>query len=1150
MKMRSRYNASGQNGYLGQSNRTTKKSRRQRQLTPPFVSAMAGLGLLFFSCSVYGQAVPLGEAGNFSIISSAGLTNTGILTVVNGNIALTPTTSLTGFPPGTITGTVHYNDLIAQNAMGDGLTAYNTLAGTAFTTNLTDQDLGGMTLAPGVYHFNSSAGLTGALTLATGADPNAVFIFQIGSSLTTASTSSVVVTGAGAGIAPNIFWQVGSSATVGTGTAFAGNIFALASITMTTGSTLSNGRLVALNGAVTLDNIVVAALPVIPAAPGRYWNGLNGNTWSGINWSTTVAGLDHVVLGSNVDVVFSVTPTPINQNTNLDTNVTISSLTVNDSAAVTIGGSNKLTISSTGLITGININNGAGRTTISSKLELGYLSQVITVNNAAGMLISGVVSGTNGLTKAGTGVLTLTGVETYTGATVVSGGTLQLGNGVIAGSSIASSNSILTAPAGTLSLNLANGETFSQNVTDNGQIRWIAPGTNTQASTSVFSGTGGMQVDSMGTAVILGKNTYTGATVITDGTLQLGNGVTVGSAIASTSSILIAPDGVLALNLANGETFSQNVTDNGQIRWIAPGTNTQASTSVFSGTGSMLITAPTSTVLLGDNSFSGGTTINTPGDVYVGNVSSNTSSPFGSGVLTINNGTIDTVNSQLLQMEVGGYVQTGGEIAMHLEGVGAGDYTRYLVAGSANLSGGTVFVYDLSGNYVPYGGDMQNIIRTTDGLQGEFASNTPESHYYNEAFDLDFYYHQGDTLLYPTITYDPDNAYVTWVQDSFQSVPDLTPNQDAVGGGLDDYVDQNSGLPDDIVAYLNGQNIANLPAMYDLIAPDELTAIFQMGFTSAGVQNASVQRHLERVRRSTSSSTLSTRSYRDSKGGLAEETVTTHDTNRWSFFFEGTGGSADVDGDSNASGYDFDSTGGMLGADMRVNDNLVIGILGSYANSDANLINGGSIDAENYSVAAYATAYKNGYFLDALIGAGFNSYDTKRSSMFGYAEGSPDGWQLNSMLNTGYDFRRGKWTLTPNASVAYTRVSLDSFDETGSLTPLSYPTQDQDSLRSELGLTLAYAADINGIKVTPQVRIAWQHEFMDSTQSMNSRFIGGTGPTFTVSGPHMDRDRAVLSAGISAEITPSVTIYGFYDGQLGSSNYNSNQVSAGVKIAF
>jgi outer membrane autotransporter protein len=67
---------------------------------------------------------------------------------------------------------------------------------------------------------------------------------------------------------------------------------------------------------------------------------------------------------------------------------------------------------------------------------------------------------------------------------------------------------------------------------------------------------------------------------------------------------------------------------------------------------------------------------------------------------------------------------------------------------------------------------------------------------------------------------------------------------------------------------------------------------------------------------------------------------------------------------------------------------------------------------------------------------------------------------------------------------------------------------------------------------------------------MDSRFIGGTGPTFTVSGPHMDRDRAVLSAGISAEITPSVTIYGFYDGLLGSSNYNSNQVSAGVKIAF
>jgi outer membrane autotransporter protein len=219
-------------------------------------------------------------------------------------------------------------------------------------------------------------------------------------------------------------------------------------------------------------------------------------------------------------------------------------------------------------------------------------------------------------------------------------------------------------------------------------------------------------------------------------------------------------------------------------------------------------------------------------------------------------------------------------------------------------------------------------------------------------------------------------------------------------------------------------------------------------------------------------------------------------------------------------------------------------------NSDASLVNGGSIDAESYKAAIYATVFKDGFFMDALLGVGKNSYDTRRSSLLGYADGSPDGWELDSLVNAGYNFRRGNWTFTPNASVAYTRVTLNSFDETGSLSPLSYPDQHQESLRTELGATMAYNAVVNGMKVTPQVRIAWQHEFLDSTQSMESSFAGAGGPTFMVDGPHMDRDRAVVSAGVSVQVTPTVCVYGFYDGKIGSSDLTSNQVSVGVKIDF
>ena len=148
----------------------------------------------------------------------------------------------------------------------DTTTAYNDLAGQTCTSDLTGQDLGGLTLVPGVYCFSSSAQLTGALTLDAEGDPNAVWVFQIGSTLTTASNSSVLLINGGQ--ACNVFWQVGSSATLGTTTSFVGNILALTSITLNTGANVS-GRALARNGAVTLDTntISVAVCGVPPVTP-------------------------------------------------------------------------------------------------------------------------------------------------------------------------------------------------------------------------------------------------------------------------------------------------------------------------------------------------------------------------------------------------------------------------------------------------------------------------------------------------------------------------------------------------------------------------------------------------------------------------------------------------------------------------------------------------------------------------------------------------------------------------------------------------------------------------------------------------------------------------------------------------------------------
>jgi len=173
--------------------------------------------------------------------------------VINGNLDLSPGTSVTGFPPGrTINGVMNIANATAAATLVDATNYYNSAVGLPCGTNLTGQDLGGKTLAPGVYCFNSSAALTGALVLAGGA--TGAYVFQIGSSFTVANGASVILTG---GVQEgNVTWAVGSSATIGTSAAFVGTIDAFASISLNTGASL-NGRAWALNGAVTLlDNAV------------------------------------------------------------------------------------------------------------------------------------------------------------------------------------------------------------------------------------------------------------------------------------------------------------------------------------------------------------------------------------------------------------------------------------------------------------------------------------------------------------------------------------------------------------------------------------------------------------------------------------------------------------------------------------------------------------------------------------------------------------------------------------------------------------------------------------------------------------------------------------------------------------------------------
>jgi hypothetical protein len=210
--------------------------------------------LPLFAIGAYADSITLGTAGSYAVLAGSTVTNTGP-SVLDGNLGVSPGSAVTGFPPGIVNGTINKANGPAAQAQSDLTAAYIKAAGLASTGTLTGQDLGGKTLTPGVYFFASSAQLTGTLTLNAQGNPNALFVFQIGSALTTASSSAVIFTNGL--VDKNVFWQVGSSATLGTGTAFAGNILALTSITVNNGASIGCGSALARNGAVTLNNNVI-----------------------------------------------------------------------------------------------------------------------------------------------------------------------------------------------------------------------------------------------------------------------------------------------------------------------------------------------------------------------------------------------------------------------------------------------------------------------------------------------------------------------------------------------------------------------------------------------------------------------------------------------------------------------------------------------------------------------------------------------------------------------------------------------------------------------------------------------------------------------------------------------------------------------------
>ncbi|MFD9420769.1 ice-binding family protein [Streptomyces goshikiensis] len=267
------------------------QAARRRTMSGWLASAVAGtvaavmVAVLPTQALAIATPVPLATAASFSVLAGQGVTNTGP-SVISHDLGTHPNPAISGFPPGLVLGAVHAADAVALQAKSDLVQAYNNAAGQATDFALAAGIGAGQTLLPGVHTAISGVGLTGDLILDAGGNPNAVWVFQIPEALTTASNSRVLLTNGAS--ACNVYWQIGSSATLGTTSTFVGTIMALTSISVTTGTNIE-GRALARNGAVTLDTnrIFLGGCATGGTTTGTTTGTTSGTTTAGTTTGTT-----------------------------------------------------------------------------------------------------------------------------------------------------------------------------------------------------------------------------------------------------------------------------------------------------------------------------------------------------------------------------------------------------------------------------------------------------------------------------------------------------------------------------------------------------------------------------------------------------------------------------------------------------------------------------------------------------------------------------------------------------------------------------------------------------------------------------------------------------------------------------------------------
>jgi len=838
----------------------------------------------------------------------------------------------------------------------------------------------------------------------------------------------------------------------------------------------------------------------------------------------------------------------------------------------------------------------------------------LTADASQTIELKGRLSGSGALVKTGKGLLMLAGDNAgFTGQTTISDGALAvksptaLGVGsVVLGAKIpepAQAPMLVVPSKQELGANLAIGGDFHWNA---GQIAFYDTGASPQSGDLAISIGGNLVVSTSGNATFdfsrvesLDVGTYTlisankipdfgslvfAATYRPDTTL-VGNFATSNSTVLFTitgaqstggaidnsagtlafSEFIVNRPGVVtvgssntlkSLPFANGGSLA--IQTGGQLVVSSGAVTVQSGSSIVSGgnlvtpgnfskSGSGELDVQSNLVVSGTAAVETGL-LSVNGNLVASNVVVNQNATLGgAGTIysdvNVNGGNLAPGNSPGTLTVAGNLVLTGANSTI-IEIASPTDFDRIVVGGQATL-GGALNITPYGGNTFAYG-QQYNILQA-GSITGNFASITAP-----ETFRGRFL--NGGTV--GTILIAPDTYTLVAV----------TPNQVQVAKALDRFIPATSGDQILVSTALDLQTAEQYPAAFDQIMPGFYESLANIAIEQAFAQTQMLNQRISSVRLGAAGfqaiGGITQPLVHDKNGKSAAEAkdaspiVESATATNWNAWALGTGMFSRTTDLGRLQNYNNDAGGFLVGSDYRWSENFVTGLYGGYDYSYAEYNGGGSTKGNSVNFGTYASYAKDGYYADAVIGGGYTGFQTQRSIEFSTidrtASADPNSGQFTAGLNLGKDFEVGKFTLGPIVGAQYTYAGIGSFTESGAESlDLSLGQQNANSLRSTLGGRIAYTWNLNQkIALIPEVRIFWQHEFLNNPRTINASLDGGNGASLDYETTDPYRNSVFAGAGVTAQFGKNLSGSVFYNINFGSQTYQSNMVSAGLNFSF